>query len=335
MPAPSYRSASALFSLRNGRRGDSFPHHENGTTVDVARSHCRGGDTNDQAMHHRPRRRAPGRGGVGERGAGAADARDPALQVLATRRHGRAGHHGDVGEPRRGDAHGDICERFVHFGSTRARAEVRAHVHGIRDLHVLLRAASHDARDGGRAMSDTRKEIDMDVSRRGFMQCMAWAGTGVLWTMAGGVLSSCSLASQSSGASGTFSFAQISDTHVGFGGPANPNAMATLAESIARINALPTPPAFVLHTGDLSHGQKAGAFDTLNESLKALKTERVLFIPGEHDVFLDGGKEYLARYGSGTVGQGWRSFDYKGVHAIGLVNVLQYKADGLGNLGRE
>jgi 3',5'-cyclic AMP phosphodiesterase CpdA len=176
----------------------------------------------------------------------------------------------------------------------------------------------------------------MDVNRRGFMQCMAWAGTGVLWTMTGGVLSSCSLANQGAAGSGTFSFAQISDTHVGFNGPANKDAMGTLTESIARINAQSAPPAFVLHTGDLSHGQKPGAFDTLNESLKAIKTERIFFIPGEHDVAIDGGKEYLARYGADTVGQrGWRSFDYKGVHFVGLVNVLQYKADGLGALGTE
>jgi 3',5'-cyclic AMP phosphodiesterase CpdA len=176
----------------------------------------------------------------------------------------------------------------------------------------------------------------MDVNRRGFMQCMAWAGTGALWTVTGGVLSSCSLAGSDTSGTGSFSFAQISDTHVGFNGPANRDAMATLAEAIARINALPTPPAFVLHTGDLSHTQKAGAFDTVNEALKGVRTERIFFIPGEHDVFGDGGKEYLARYGADTVGgRGWRSFDYRGVHFVGLVNVLQYKADGLGNLGRE
>jgi 3',5'-cyclic-AMP phosphodiesterase len=174
-----------------------------------------------------------------------------------------------------------------------------------------------------------------EVSRRGFMQCLAWAGSGVLWTVTGGVLSSCSLSSQSTG-SGSFSFAQISDTHVGFSGAANRDAMATLAESIARVNALPTAPAFVLHTGDLSHSQKPGAFDTLNEALKGLRTARVFYIPGEHDVFLDGGKDYLARYGGDTVGgRGWRSFDYRGVHFVGLVNVLSYKADGLGNLGHE
>ena len=176
----------------------------------------------------------------------------------------------------------------------------------------------------------------MDVSRRGFMECMAWAGTGVVWTMTGGVLSGCSLAGSPASADGTFSFAQISDTHLGFNGPANRDSTATLNESIARINALPAPPAFVLHTGDLSHGQKPGAFDTLNESLKAVKAERIFFIPGEHDVFSDGGKEFLSRYGADTVAQrGWRSFDYRGVHFVGLVNVLQYKADGLGNLGRE
>src|SRR5581483_7492287 len=175
----------------------------------------------------------------------------------------------------------------------------------------------------------------MDLSRRGFMECMAWAGTGVLWTVSGGMLSSSSLASAASTDDRAFTFAQISDTHVGFNGPANRDAMATLTEAIARLNALAAPPAFVLHTGDLTHGQKAGAFDTLNEALKGVRTERVLFVPGEHDVFLDGGKEYLARYGAGTVGQGWRSFDYGGTHFVGLVNVLQYKADGLGNLGRE
>ncbi len=176
----------------------------------------------------------------------------------------------------------------------------------------------------------------MEVNRRGFMQCMAWAGTGVLWTVTGGVLSSCTMASSSTSAAGSFSFAQISDTHIGFNGPANRDSMATLAAAIARINALPEPPAFVLHTGDLSHTQKAGAFDTVNEALKGVRTERMFFIPGEHDVFGDGGKEYLARFATGTVGgRGWRSFEYRGVHFVGLVNVLQYKADGLGNLGRE
>jgi 3',5'-cyclic AMP phosphodiesterase CpdA len=67
-----------------------------------------------------------------------------------------------------------------------------------------------------------------------------------------------------------------------------------------------------------------------------MRVERVFYVPGEHDVFLDGGKEYLSRYGQGTVGgRGWQSFDYKGTHFVGLVNVLKYKGEGMGALGDE
>jgi hypothetical protein len=174
------------------------------------------------------------------------------------------------------------------------------------------------------------------IDRRGFLECMAWMGTGVLWTAAGGVLSSrmISPASAAESPAGRFSFVQISDTHVGFKGEANKDPVTTLQQLVDRINATPAPPAFVLHTGDQTHGQKAGAFDTVAELLKGLKTERIFYAPGEHDVFLDGGKEYLSRYGKGTVGgNGWQSFDYKGTHFVGVVNVLKYKAEGMGALG--
>jgi 3',5'-cyclic AMP phosphodiesterase CpdA len=165
---------------------------------------------------------------------------------------------------------------------------------------------------------------------------MAWAGTGVLWSVGGGIAASSLLgAPRRAGAAASFTFVQISDTHVGYKGAANPDAMATLAQSIARVNALETAPAFVLHTGDLTHGQKPGSFDMVAESLKSLRTAEIFYIPGEHDVFADGGKEYLLRYGKGTVGQGWRSFDYSGVHFVGLVNVLTYKSGGMGALGDE
>src|SRR5215467_14208690 len=159
------------------------------------------------------------------------------------------------------------------------------------------------------------------MERRRFMQCLAWAGTGLVWAARGGVLSATTL-DTAAAAGADFTFGQISDTHVGFGGEANRDSMGTLRDSIESLNALSTRPAFVLHTGDLSHGQKAGAFDTLAESLKAVKTERMFFIPGEHDVAIDGGKEYLSRYGAGTYeSRGYQSFDYKGVHFVGLVNV--------------
>jgi 3',5'-cyclic-AMP phosphodiesterase len=172
------------------------------------------------------------------------------------------------------------------------------------------------------------------MNRRGFLECMAWVGSGVVWTAAGGILSSLVLpAAAAESAAGSFSFVQISDSHVGFKGEANKDAAATLQDVVTKINALPTPPSFVMHTGDLTHGQKPGAFDTVAELLKGVKAEKVLYIPGEHDVFLDGGKEFLGRYANG--GPGWQSFDYKGVHFVALVNVLKYKGEHLGTLGAE
>jgi Icc protein len=176
------------------------------------------------------------------------------------------------------------------------------------------------------------------IDRRGFLECMAWTGTAMLWTAAGGVLSSrlVTPATAAEAPADAFSFVQISDTHVGFKGQANSDAAATLQQVIDRVNALQPRPAFVLHTGDQTHGQKAGAFDTVAELLKGVRTERTFYVPGEHDVFLDGGKEYLSRYGKGTVGgRGWQSFDYQGTHFVGLVNVLKYKGEGMGSLGQE
>jgi 3',5'-cyclic AMP phosphodiesterase CpdA len=174
----------------------------------------------------------------------------------------------------------------------------------------------------------------METNRREFLECMAWAGTGMVWAVSGGVLSSRTVAEAADTAGTDFTFAQISDSHIGFKGQANGDPVATLQEAITRVNALQPSPAFILHTGDITHAQKAGAFDTVSESLKAAHAERVFYVPGENDVFLDGGKEYLARY-PGRGGRGWQSFDYKGVHFVGLVNVLTYKAGGLGALGAE
>jgi len=171
------------------------------------------------------------------------------------------------------------------------------------------------------------------VDRRGFLQCMAWAGTGLVWTATGGVLLSRTLGPAAAAEPRPdFSFVQISDTHIGFKGEANTDALGTFAQAVARIKALEPAPAFIIHTGDITHAQKAGAFDTVTEALKDTRAERVFYVPGENDVFADGGKEYLARFG-GPRGTGWQSFDYKGVHFIGLINVLNFKAGGVGSLG--
>ncbi len=175
------------------------------------------------------------------------------------------------------------------------------------------------------------------TGRRDFMKCLAWAGTGLVWAVEGGVLRSRALADEGAArlAPGAFRFVQISDTHVGFKGEANPDAMNSFGQAIARIREVAPSPALLLHTGDVSHAQKAGAFDLVAERLKEVHAGATFFTPGEHDVFVDGGKEFLARFGAGSVGQGWRSFDLGGVHFAGLVNVLAYKGEGLGVLGAD
>jgi len=118
---------------------------------------------------------------------------------------------------------------------------------------------------------------------------------------------------------GDFSFAQLSDSHVGFGKGAYSDVVGTFQVAAARLNALAAPPSLVLHTGDLTHLSKPGEFDTVAQVMKSIRTERSFYVPGEHDYFVDEGKEYLERFGKGTLGSGWQSFDYKGVHFIGLV----------------
>jgi 3',5'-cyclic-AMP phosphodiesterase len=184
------------------------------------------------------------------------------------------------------------------------------------------------------------ENLDNDgVDRRGFLKCMAWAGTGTLCLIQGGVLKSFALSEAAnmdqSKLKGDLSFVQISDSHIGFDKAANPDVTATLREAIAKINGRSEPPAFVLHTGDLSHLSKASEFDTLDQTLKSIHTEKIFYVPGEHDVLNDNGEQYRERYGKGSIGDGWYSFDQKGVHFIGLVNVMNLKAGGLGSLGKE
>jgi 3',5'-cyclic-AMP phosphodiesterase len=177
------------------------------------------------------------------------------------------------------------------------------------------------------------------VDRRGFLKCMAWAGTGTFCLIQGGVLKSFALSDIANrglaAAKGELSFVQLSDSHIGFDKAANPDVTATLDAAIAKVNALETPPEFVLHTGDLSHLSKPSEFDTLDQRLKSLRTDKVFYVPGEHDVLNDDGAQYRERYGKGTKGDGWYSFDQKGVHFIGLVNVMNLKAGGLGTLGKD
>jgi 3',5'-cyclic AMP phosphodiesterase CpdA len=151
--------------------------------------------------------------------------------------------------------------------------------------------------------------------------------------MRGGVLKSYPLGTKA--AAGELSFVQISDSHMGFNKAANPDVAGTLQTAVDRINGLSTPPEFLLHTGDISHLSKPEEFDTVDQILKSAVAKDVFLVPGEHDVLNDDGKQYLERYGKGSAAGGWYSFDKKGVHFIGLVNVLNLKAGGLGSLGAE
>jgi len=198
--------------------------------------------------------------------------------------------------------------------------------------HTHGHSSGHPNQDATNVSSD-------GIDRRGFLKCMAWAGTGLIWTLSGGVTRSLALPPELGGPPttniyrGDFTFAQISDSHLGFNKAANPDVLGTLQAAIDRLNALPIPPAFLIHTGDLTHLAKPEEFDLLEQTLKSVHTGQIFYVPGEHDVINDEGVAFLQRYGQGSFGGGWRSFDYKGVHFVGLVNVLNLKAGGLGQLG--
>jgi 3',5'-cyclic AMP phosphodiesterase CpdA len=186
-------------------------------------------------------------------------------------------------------------------------------------------------------MADNHDNHEDGVSRRHALECMLWAGTGVLWTVSGGVPKSFNLLGQAEAATpaASFTFLQISDSHVGFDKAANPNALGTLQEAIGKVKALPNKPAFMLHTGDITHLSAPAQFDNAAQVIGSVGLD-VHYVPGEHDILDDEpGKSYLQRYGKDTKGSGWYSFDQNGVHFIGLVNVMNLQAGGLGMLGPE
>jgi 3',5'-cyclic-AMP phosphodiesterase len=192
-------------------------------------------------------------------------------------------------------------------------------------------------------MADHDKEKLADparLERRGLLKCMAWTGTGVVWTLTGGVPRTIGLLGSAAAAEmapGALSFVQISDSHIGFHLPPNPDPTGTLGEAIAKIKAMPAQPAFLVHTGDISHLSKAEQWDTAEEVIKGAGRQ-VFYIPGEHDVADAGnGKAYRERFGRQTQGRGWYSFDVAGVHFVGLINVFDFapgfKSAGLARLG--
>src|SRR3974390_660511 len=164
---------------------------------------------------------------------------------------------------------------------------------------------------------------DDRVSRRRALECMNWVGTGVLWTISGGVPHSLGLIDQAIAKEAFWAYK-----------PANPNAKGTLEEAIGRVKALPEKPAFMIHTGDITHLSKESEFDDAEKIISDARLD-VHYVPGEHDVIDPEIKLYKERYGRGTKGPGYYSFDANGVHFIGLVNVANLKGGGMGSLGDE
>jgi 3',5'-cyclic-AMP phosphodiesterase len=182
---------------------------------------------------------------------------------------------------------------------------------------------------------DIDKPGNVSTSRRGLLKCMAWAGTGIVWSVAGGVPRGFSLGGEALAAPADgFTFVQISDSHIGFNKEANPDPNATLQAAIDRVNKLPKKPAMILHTGDVTHLSKPAEFDTAAELMKGLKFD-THYVPGEHDVIGDDGKLFFERFGKKANPGGWYSFDQGGVHFVGLVNVLTFEKAKAGSFGTE
>ena len=176
------------------------------------------------------------------------------------------------------------------------------------------------------------------MTRRGALACMGWAGTGLLWTLVGGVPTATLLTGSASGAqaaegAGAFRFVQISDNHFGFNKEANPNAAATTQAAIDLVNDVAAQTALVVHTGDLTHLSKAAEFDAAAEMFKGMKVTDFHIIPGEHDVLDEKQTAFFDRYGRGVSGKGWYSFDHADVHFVALINVMEFKPGGSGRLG--
>jgi 3',5'-cyclic-AMP phosphodiesterase len=187
-------------------------------------------------------------------------------------------------------------------------------------------------------MQDQNSSRDKDgIDRRGFLKCMAWVGTGVVWSVAGGRLTSRVFGAETpiAGAnpSADFSFVQISDSHIGFSKAPNKDVVGTLKLTVDRINALSVRPDLLIHTGDLTHESKPAEFDAVSQIISTAKVGHSFYTPGEHDFFSDDGSQYLDRFGKGTLGAGWHSYTHKGVHFVGLVNVASLKPGGLGVIG--
>ncbi|HET9644456.1 MAG TPA: metallophosphoesterase [Burkholderiaceae bacterium] len=151
------------------------------------------------------------------------------------------------------------------------------------------------------------------MDRRQFLD-LAAAGAGVVFVSG---LAGCASARPGQ----DFYFVQMSDTHWGYRGPANPDAHVTLRKAIAAVNALLDPPDFIVFTGDLTHTtddpvERRRRLAEFKSLVGELKVRNVRFIAGEHDASLDGGAAFKEFFGDT-----YYAFDHKGIHFVVLDNV--------------
>jgi 3',5'-cyclic AMP phosphodiesterase CpdA len=183
-------------------------------------------------------------------------------------------------------------------------------------------------------------KVSFNPGRRGALKCLAYGGAGTLFTLSAGILTPMDLAfakseDRTAGKAGVPLFLQISDTHIGFNKDANPDVAGTLSKTIALVNAMPEKPAMVIHTGDITHLSKPSEFDTAAQLMSQMNVAEFHTTPGEHDVADATVTEYFNRYGKASNNKGYYSFDHHGVHFVSLINVLNFKPNGLANLGQE
>jgi 3',5'-cyclic AMP phosphodiesterase CpdA len=201
---------------------------------------------------------------------------------------------------------------------------------------MRARADKEQSMDQDQANDDDVKP-DVKPGRRRALECLsAWTGAAVVWSLSGGVpvaLGATNAGQAPKIAKGAFTFVQISDTHVGFKREANPDVVGGLHRAITDINGLEQAPAFVVHTGDVSHLSKPEEFGTAKEILQDIRVDRVHTVPGEHDTIDDGVTGYLKFFDHDGKGRSWYSFDQGGVHFVGLNNVQSFKADTMASLG--
>jgi 3',5'-cyclic AMP phosphodiesterase CpdA len=183
-------------------------------------------------------------------------------------------------------------------------------------------------------------QLSTERTRRGALKCLAAGGVGTLFVLSGGIVAPIDLASAATNASqmaqsGTPLFVQISDTHIGFKADANPDVPGSVRRTIDLVNAMSEKPRLILHTGDITHLSKPAEFDLAMQLMSGLNVTELHAVPGEHDVIDGPGAEFFARFGKPSEGRGYYSFDHNGVHFIALINVMNFKANGLGALGAD